>query len=344
MHADMLLKNHNGNPPGGPRKNLHTVAEKLPQDIIMSNWSFGVDPDSNKILHDMGFDVICASNGFRACPHDRNILKGFGVLSYGTGRLMAGIVSDSHALQYGHTAVLRSADYAWNLKVDPGTSVQEFERRKAGNITAIGSVWPNPAADVGLEPVAIRKAANASVRQITQTDLVDLPSGKSEFGFIPMEMISPVENNGNTIIALSADKKPVDVSVTRKASAIYFMHGFHTTPSRREALYERWPSYIAGVPVAAYVVTYDDGSSEEVDVRFGLHVLDIIPPLPRCRFMSEVRYTWQGKTSANRPAFVYQIEWVNPHPEKKIAKISLRSVAPEVVPIIFAITLRQVQI
>jgi len=344
MHADMLLKNHNGNPPGGPRKNLHTVAEKLPKDIIMSNWSFGVDPDSNKILHDMGFDVICASNGFRACPHDRNILKGFGVLSYGTGRLMAGIVSDSHALQYGHTAVLRSADYAWNLKVDPGTSVQEFERRKAGNITAIGSVWPNPAAGVGLEPVAIRKAANASVRQITQTDLVDLPSGKSEFGFIPMEMISPVENNGNTIIALSAAKKPVDVSVTRKASAIYFMHGFHTTPSRRESLYKRWPSYIAGVPVAAYVVTYDDGSSEEVDVRFGLHILDIIPPLPRCRFMSEVRYTWQGKTSANRPAFVYQIEWVNPHPEKKIAKISLRSVAPEVVPIIFAITLRQVQI
>ncbi len=79
MFGDMLLKNHNGDGPG-PKKGLYEITKLLPKDIIILNWSSRVDPDSNKYFHDLGFEVICANNGFRPYPNDRNIISGFGIL------------------------------------------------------------------------------------------------------------------------------------------------------------------------------------------------------------------------------------------------------------------------
>jgi len=343
MYGDMILMRHNGDPGKGPRKDLYTVADKLPKDIIMSNWSYPVDPESNRILNDLGFDVICAGNGFNPCPGDRNILKGYGFLSYGFGHLMAGKLSDSFTLRLGYTTVLRTADYAWNLKVDPGTSVREFERKKAENITAIRSVRPNPAAAVALGPVSIRDAANSNVIDVIGAGLGDLPVGKNEFGFIPMEIIDPEQKSSNTILALASNKTPLTVNMGRTASALYFLHAFHVTSEERKAFYKRWVPYLFGIPVAVYEVVYEDGSREEVDVRFGLNILDVCPPLARCRFMSEVRYSWQGRTSSGKPAFLSQVEWVNPRPGKTIASISLRSTGTEAVPIVVAISARGVK-
>ena len=307
----------------------------------MTNWSNTVDSGSNKELYDHGFEVICAGNGFIPCAKDSNILSGFGNLAYGASHMMSGLVNDRHALQYGYTTLLRSADYAWNVKNDPGVSIEEFEESRMANIGAVNSIKPNPKAGSGLQPISITGTANADLEGITGIELAEYPSGLGDFGFIPMELIAP-EEVGGSVIALPPGGEPVEVAVSGKASALYFLHAFYAPPENRTALFLRGNTYLFGAPMITYTITYDDGTSEESNAGFGFNILDVVPAFSRSKFMSDIRYSWTGNTVEGRPACLYQHEWVNPFPEKTIKSLSLASAGPEATPIVFAITARDV--
>lgn len=338
MYADMILKGHNGNDKG-PRKGLYTIAKDLPKDIIIINWSTTVDPYSNKILHDLGFEVIVANNGFAPCPKDRDNINGYGVLSYGLGMLTDGIVKDTFLLQFGYTPNIRCADYAWNFKSDPGTPLKEFERARMSNVGPMNAVKANPAASAELNVVPLKNYENSKVKTILGANLVGLPDGVKEFGFIPMEILK----SGKKCIALEKDKNPLIIPVNKKVSALYFLQGMYLEKTKRKQFFALSKDYIFGIPAAEYIINYADGSKQIVKARFGANILDVNPPVARCRFMPDIRYIWSGKTDDGKDAYLYQYEWGNPNPKKEVVSIGLKSAGTDAVPMLFALTARGVK-
>lgn len=337
MFGDMLLKNHNGDGLG-PKKGLYEITKLLPKDIIILNWSSEVDPDSNKYFHDLGFEVICANNGFRPYPNDRNIISGFGMLCYGFSFLTSGAgVNEGITLNYGYTSVLRTADYAWNIKNDPGFPVEEFERARGKNVCAINSLKPNPYGSEQFKILSLKKYVNSNLKDVMGMEL-KMPFGKKEFGFIPMEILKFDENENKSLIALDLKGKTVEIELEDTISSIYFLHGCYIPQKEREKFLSRSSNFIFGIPIAIYTITYEDNTQEKIEARFGLNILDICPPNPRSRYMSEIRYFWEGRIDKGEVAFLYQYEWVNPNPYKKIKNITLQTTSTEAIPLIFAIT------
>jgi hypothetical protein len=77
---------------------------------------------------------------------------------------------------------------------------------------------------------------------------------------------------------------------------------------------------IYGFPVGNYFVEYADGTKEELKLRDGqnIHWLD---GHPFYRATNDCRYTDVVKDKLGNDLFLYQWEWVNPHPDKKITKV-----------------------
>ncbi|OHD64530.1 MAG: hypothetical protein A2096_17650 [Spirochaetes bacterium GWF1_41_5] len=337
MYGDMLLKTHNGDEEG-PRKGIYEITSRLPKDIIIVNWSSGHDPDSGKTFSDQGFEVINANNGFIPSPGVRESLAGFGMLCYGTSHLMSGAGDDIKSLQYGYSSVLRSADYAWNIKSDSGTSVREFERNKMINLCSVNAVKANPRAKAICETVDLSRIANAELKKITDYNLA-ISAGQQDIGFVPMLL---PQTAGNNVIALAAGSKPI-LDLGKKASALYFLQAFHVDAKLRPNLCKRYGEYIWGIITVNFTITYSDGTTSEAKLRFGLNTLDLCPPDSRCIYMPDVRYIYQAKTETGAAAFLYQWEWVNPYPEKEIQKIVMIPADTEAIPVVYALSLRGVK-
>jgi Glycosyl hydrolase family 20, domain 2/Carbohydrate family 9 binding domain-like len=334
MCADMILRSHNGND-DGPRKDLYTIADKLPKDIIMLNWSLKADPDSNRTLYEKGFPVISCNNGFDACPGDRNNLAGFGWYSYGHSHLASGFINDSFSRQYGYSTLMRCADYAWNIKRDPGTALREFERNRMSCVGPMNAVKNNPAGSAQLTPISIASGASATLSKIIKTTVPGLKSGR--FGFIPMDIIK------DRVIALKKDSTKITVNIDKKLSGFYFLQGLSMNAKERKQVFALWKHYLRGAPVAEYRINYTDGTNAVTKARFGLNTIGVMTPEPRSRFMSDVRYIWEGKTTNQKNFYLFVYEWINPYPNKKIKSITLSNSGTPGISLVFAITGRGIK-
>ena len=334
MHADMILKCHNGDD-DGPRKGLYTVADKLSKDIIMLNWSLKVDPESNKTLYQKGFPVIPCSNGFIPCPQDRNHLAGFGWCSYGHSNLASGFLNDSWSRLAGYSTLMRCVDYAWNIKRDPGTALREFERNRMACIGPMNAAKNNPAGSAQLIPIEINKTVTADLQKIIKTTVPGLKSGK--FGFIPMLIPQ------NKVIALKKDSQPVTLNINKKLSGLYFLQGLSMNSKERKQLFALWKHYVRGIPTAEYEITYADGAKAVTKARFGANIVGVMTPEPRSRFMSDIRYIWKGKTASQKDFYAFLYEWANPYPNKIIKSITLKSCGTSATNLIFAVTGRGIK-
>jgi len=268
--------------------------------------------------------------------HNPILCYGFSFLTSGGG------VNDEHTLNYGYTSVLRTADYAWNIKNDPGFPVEEFERARGKNVCAINSVKPNSYGSEKFKILSLKKYVNSNLKDIIGMEL-KIPFGKNDFGFVPMEILKPDENENKFLIALGVKEKSVEINLEDNFSSIYFLHGCYIPQKEREKFLSRRVDFIFGIPIAIYTITYEDNTQEKIEARFGLNILDISPPNPRSRYMSEIRYFWEGRTDKEEVAFLYQYEWINPNPYKKIKNITLQTTFTEAIPLIFAITTRGIK-
>ena len=259
------------------------------------------------------------------------VCYGFSFLTSGAG------VNEGITLNYGYTSVLRTADYAWNIKNDPGFPVEEFGRARGKNVCAINSLKPNPYGSEKFKILSLKKYVNSNLKDVMGMEL-KMPFGKNEFGFIPMEILKPDENENKSLIALDLKGKTVEIELEDTISSIYFLHGCYIPQKEREKFLSRSSNFIFGIPIAIYTITYEDNTQEKIEARFGLNILDICPPNPRSRYMSEIRYFWEGRIDKGEVAFLYQYEWVNPNPYKKIKNITLQTTSTEAIPLIFAIT------
>jgi len=182
--------------------------------------------------------------------------------------------------------------------------------------------------------------ADASASPATYIDLSAVANTDIEDD--AFRILDPAKNNGKAVIMLMGRKlagKPEQVVVpvaNVKGKFVYFLqNSVHSVPNQPA-------NYVA----ATYTVRYADGTGAEIPIRDGI----------------ELRRWWVGRWYDNGGAAswpisigqnpssmkwsqfiaVYAMEWANPHPDKSITSITLKSEAL-CSPAIFAITIADEQ-
>ena len=148
----------------------------------------------------------------------------------------------------------------------------------------------------------------------------EFPTGRVIVKGIPFLIGGPQElkPTAKSVIVLNGSrfKKPCPevkgIPVGRQAETLNFLH---TAAWAGESF-----------PIMSYLVRYDDGTFEEIRVISGININDWWLPTGDREFLDEMPgvHTQVGLVAEN-PTFeaagVYLMEWINPHPQKKIATI-----------------------
>lgn len=350
MYGDMLIKEHHGD-----RFDCYTVAEKLPKDIIIHNWSARSILNSSKILKDVGFENVCDTpNGFGDTPQNRGISQGFGTITYGPFVLTTqSFTSDVHALSFSYQGLCRAADYAWNFMVDDNTPLHEWRRQKLLNLLPIYSFKPNPAASSDFLPIDLTNVANETLNDPVAGDgegwfdagneysCVGIDKNTNEIGKVPVKI-----PDGKKVVLLSEKNQKVELPINEKLSSLIILQTCEyprATKQEKQKFRDRMRDYtISGVPICKYEFVYGDGSKAETFARFGTNILEWTP-YAAARFLPDCRYIWQTKLNNGKLGCLYQYEWVNPFPNKTIKKIVMEKENTEANVAIVALTGRKVK-
>jgi DNA-binding LacI/PurR family transcriptional regulator len=168
-----------------------------------------------------------------------------------------------------------------------------------------------------------------------------LPTGEIRLHGVPLQLIDENQNAGHAAVVLrsehahSSSGRPlptrVTVPISKKVSALYILHGAGWTDHHR--------------PFAEYVFRYQGGTVERVSVipyatatsnhptgeawREESLVQDWHPMHPRF----ESHHTLpcvitEGGDPFNYERYLYVWQWINPHPERRLHSLSLRTLNP----------------
>ena len=181
--------------------------------------------------------------------------------------------------------------------------------------------WPvdlGSAANIGLEDKVAGDEKGGWNDGGPSNSLNEFPVGRRSFLGVPFDIRDPARFPDRVGIHLYAKKhgefypKEVSIPINRKAAALYFLQA--SAWGDRKAENNR---------VAAYILTYEDGSTTEQPIRagqelFGWYYLGRNKN-PACL------PAWTGMNRKGKDVGIALYEWANPSPEKKIARLTLRS-------------------
>ncbi|MDD2708296.1 MAG: glycoside hydrolase family 20 zincin-like fold domain-containing protein [Verrucomicrobiae bacterium] len=323
MYEDMLNPRHNGK-----IYDVYKVIDDFPRDVIIGQWGFQPDLTAGYFL-DKGFEVW--GNGTSSFAYkDEKIKKrinGYGVAVYGLGvshdlkRRISPYITSLFQLLLG-------ADYAWNLSLAHECGL--IDALSSGELIAameMCATRPNPAATSVVVPLRLQ-AADDSLNRFLLKELpveyrsgkapVDMPAGEAGIGNLPM-LIGEPDHNCFRLGRGRAWSAPVE----RKVSSLIFLHSMFCGKRQMDAFDQplsrrRWQY---GFPAGDYYVHYEDGSVEKLPLRLGWN-LYWLNAFATERAVPDVRYAWPLMDINGNYKFLYQWEWANPHPEKRIARVS----------------------
>ena len=122
---------------------------------------------------------------------------------------------------------------------------------------------------------------------------------------------------------MRADGAEHIVAVARKAASLVFLHtGSAAGAMAKGVAVEDGFDQMYGLPVATWRVAYADGGVETFTVRYGWNVGSRETSARGDnyeRYLGDARYAWSDADGVT----VYAHEWVNPHPEREIASLTL---------------------
>ena len=141
--------------------------------------------------------------------------------------------------------------------------------------------------------------------------------------------------------------KPVTIPLRLKVGALAFLYGCHLPAERKGSFLERFKEEeaILGVPIGTLRVCYSDGTAANIEIRYGLNVLEWKlgdKLLPYCYGAADSlgasTASMRVRDAAGNNAFFYASSWGNPHLAKEIARIELISGGTEATPFLLALT------
>lgn len=352
MWGDHLLERHNG----GERDGWTSRAlPQIPRDIIIANWSAGVDPDSVDLFRREGFDqFLFEYNTYFARPP---ILQE----TYGDVDVLGICATTWTKCDEYHLGIKGSlyaqvftADNTWTPNRPAVGSPNYFNRLAQAYESAKaefrGYRLPSQApAEKTFHPLDLRPFANVGLRVPDFVDEVEdlrnLPTGLREFAGVPFAVIDPEENEGKAVIVLEnawvRERTLPDavgpIPVERRVDSLCFLHA---TDSADDCTFGKWHA-----EVVRYLIRYEDGTEEVFPVIYGYHLREWNYYHGYLKAANNHihggRQAWRGKTHLGGDATLFLAEWVNPHPEKAVTSLLVatpRDRATTTRPMLFAVT------
>ena len=111
----------------------------------------------------------------------------------------------------------------------------------------------------------------------------------------------------------------VTVQINEKWTGLRFMHALKGAGELNETVFE-------------YIVKYVDGSNVKIPVREGERIAGQLKPLQ----VSDGKKVFTSIV-ANRSVNIYSTDWINPHPDKKIASVTIRASKQKVIPVLISL-------
>ncbi len=198
--------------------------------------------------------------------------------------------------------------------------------------TALAMAAPAPKkltiSPLDLQPKANRKLADSlHDYKDAKNDLAGLKKGKHSFNGISFEVGDKLIELGSKKVADSPEKVE-GIAVGRMVEKIHFLHSTGYKESAEEV-------------VGKYVIHYEIGGNEEIDIVYGKDVYDwwteaCTPNVTRGKMV------WEGKNEAttrfNTTTQLFLMSWTNPHPRRKVTQIDFVSSQTDSAPFCVAIT------
>jgi Glycosyl hydrolase family 20, domain 2/Carbohydrate family 9 binding domain-like len=317
-YYDMFTPYHNGT-----RYDLYKETKKLPKDIIMMVWS----PNRRaEFFLDMGFEVWSVGNVFMPYQNVKDRLGGVGVLRYSFGACEFAYYKKGPFERRRVLEQIRTADYAWNMKTDLAETVNDqIDSGRMETLSFNYAVDKNPHAGIKITPLILKEQYNNSFSKFIKSKTlaeykdisnpVEIQQGVKDIGYIPMDLHS---NSSKNCIVLEKNSLPVTIPVNKTFSSLIFLHTAYMDKKIKPRMDRGRPF---GPPSGNYIVHYADGSEEKLIIRIGLNIKHFNTK-SLFRFTNQNRFIYSLKDKNNKDLYLYQWEWINPHPLKKITAIS----------------------
>ncbi len=331
-HEDMINPYHNGT-----RYDVYKVADKLPKkDIIVLPWS----------CKDQGIEYF-NKKGFTQWPNPTGVwfpkktipmIEGFGVSVY-TFFYALPLTGPKVVPSY-ITNLLRGSEFAWNAKTDEGTNlIAEIGSGKLPALVNMFALSADPAGSPKVAPLSLQDKYNSNFNGLISKVInrgyeVSIKDGTQSVGNIPMTL----KATGSNCVRIKRNSH-VSIPVNGKYASLIFLHSVLTTDEYLNANSRKllWRHWIYGRPAGDYNVVYQDGSKVKLPLRLDDNIgKAVINPLFRTSI--GCRYILPLKTFDGNNVFLYQWEWVNPHPDKKITGIELTQSVVDFDLLLFAVS------
>jgi len=198
-------------------------------------------------------------------------------------------------------------------------------------IKNIMAVRPNPHAGEKITPLdigsSLTQSFNAFVREAKPKEYrqvetpVAIRGGTREIGFIPTRL--EADEAGNCAVVREGGKE-VTIPVNGAYSSLIFLHtAFINNPKDKRAKGGMGRYWIYGWPCGDYIVHYEDGETRKLPVRLSMNIRRFDTPSNN-RATNENRYVLALKDANQKNVHLFQWEWVNPRPGKRITKLVMK--------------------
>ena len=323
VYHDMLTPYHNGT-----RYDLYKIIDRFPKDAIIQLWSGRDAARDLRWFTRHGFEVWTNGTGFvPVTAETRKLLGGYGKGLYSFGADRGGLLDEFTHL-HSMASLIHSADYAWNL------SSREGEDLDGERLTALRhqlAVRPNPSAGAKVTPIDLGRHWTHSfagfLRDVApggdakHAEGVRIPAGAVDVGRLAMRFAA---NGDRNCIVLRKKSPPVALPVGRRCSSLIFLHTAYVNnpsdPAVRGAKARQW---MYGWPCGQYGVRYEDGKEVVAGVRLTLNVKRLDTRSTN-RATNDNRHVLSLKGPRGRAVHLYQWEWVNPRPSRRIVEVVAR--------------------
>lgn len=345
MWGDELLEDQHGGAPYYTCK----ATPNMPKDIVICDWHYRPWSEfpSLKYFKDNGFETIACGwynllnvYNFSSAALENGSLGYCGTTWYSIDRLF-----QTPELM---GAVALSAENSWspmNPKLEDCPYLPSDEFRLLSHLSE------PKAAPKEFLLLDLSKWCNRSLmdnKKKTQCfelgpryDLRSLPSGVQWLGSVPFQIVDRDRNNDRDAIFLMDDKAREEeelpdrvwqIPVGATVSSLVFLHTTTLPPPGSSTLEDRTKREPG--KIGRYVVTYEDGSQEKIDLVFRQNIADWNNRLGT----GLAPVVWRGKTEGGALIQICAYEWVNPRPALALRGIDVASARTSVKPVLIAIT------
>ena len=330
MWSDMIRPHHNG----VNKFRCADVEPRIPKDVIYDNWSSYDMFDIESSVRD-GHENWKTLTGYKDDSTGDDFVTGYGLyvctinwwLARGTSRVGNG--------PYGLMAQRILSDQMWRRSASRYGGDGGSRSKIVGDGLSLVRRWGDfIMRNWSRQPIPFgtERFAAVDLKQVAKLEL------KAEME--PLSRLKPVplavtQTDGG-VMAVEAPSEGVALTVGRRAASLLMLHTASITPEDAKAFYPRkvYPDWTEGPVVGAYDVTYDDGTKERIEAKYGWNVVDwrsrdVVFDI-FARYSIKGRGLWEGRLKpgtedplAADTAVATLYEWVNPHPEKKIRSLTL---------------------